>query len=315
MDYRYVTRRIITLLLTVVFVILLTFSAFRIIPGNPALAILGTEATPEQVEALQAKLGADLPLFEQLARWLKGVAVLDFGESLRFATPVLDLIGGRIPVTLSLALMSLAMTVVVSIPLGIAAARARGKAADLIVSIGTQLGLAVPSFWSGIVLILLFGLTLKWVSVSRFVPWSEDPWLAFKSLLLPAVAVAIPQIAIVVRYLRTTMLEQLGLDYVRTAYSKGLTEFTILYKHVLKNALIPVITVVGMNFGEILAGSLVIEQVFTLPGMGRLLITAIANRDYPLIQGMVVLIAFAVISINFLVDLSYRWLDPKIRLK
>ncbi|MGF9914535.1 ABC transporter permease [Paenibacillus ehimensis] len=315
MDYRYVTRRVITLLLTVVFAILLTFSAFRLVPGNPALAILGTEATPEQVEALQAKLGADLPLSEQLARWLKGVAVLDFGESLRFATPVLDLIGGRIPVTLSLALMSLAMTVVVSIPLGIAAARARGKAADLIVSIGTQLGLAVPSFWSGIVLILLFGLTLKWVSVSRFVPWSENPWLAFKSLLLPAVAVAIPQIAIVVRYLRTTMLEQLGLDYVRTAYSKGLTEFTIHYKHVLKNALIPVITVVGMNFGEILAGSLVIEQVFTLPGAGRLLVTAIANRDYPLIQGMVVMIAFAVISINFLVDLSYRWLDPKIRLK
>lgn len=313
MDYRYVTRRVFTLLLTVLFVILLTFSAFRIIPGNPALAILGTEATPEQVEALQAKLGADLPLFEQLARWLKGVAVLDFGESLRFATPVLDLIGGRIPITLSLALMSLVMTVIVSIPFGIAAAR--GKAADLIVSIGTQLGLAVPSFWSGIVLILLFGLTLKWVSVSRFVPWSEDPWLAFKSLLLPAVAVAIPQIAIVVRYLRTTMLEQLGLDYVRTAYSKGLTEFTIHYKHVLKNALIPVITVVGMNFGEILAGSLVIEQVFTLPGVGRLFITAIANRDYPLIQGMVVLIAFAVISINFLVDLSYRWLDPKIRLK
>jgi len=315
MNYLYVTRRVCALLLTMLFVILLTFFAFRIIPGNPALAILGTEASEEQIETLLAKLGANKPLHEQFLHWLQDLVVFNLGESLRYSQPVLTLIMDRIPVTVSLAFMSFGLTVIIAVPLGIAAARARGKITDLIISIGTQIGLAIPSFWSGIVLILIFGLVLKWFSISTFVSWSENPWLAFKSLLLPAIAIAIPQIAIIVRYLRTTMLEQLNLDYVRTAYSKGLSEFSIYFKHVLKNALIPVITVAGMNFGEILAGSLVIEQVFTLPGLGRLLITAIGNRDYPLVQGVVLIIAFAVIMINFLVDLSYRWLDPKIRLK
>lgn len=311
----YYVRRIISLLLTVLFVVILTFSIFRIIPGNPALAILGVEASDEQIAMLETKLGTDMPLIEQFADWFGGVMVLDLGDSLRFTEPVLDLIASRIPVTLSLALMALVTTIVAAVPLGIIAARSRGKAADIIVSISTQLGLAVPSFWMGIILILLFGLTLKWVSVSTFVGWSENPLLAFKSLILPSIALAIPQIAIVVRYLRTTMLEQLNLDYVRTARGKGLSERAIQYRHVLKNALLPVITVVGINFGEMLAGSLVIEQVFTLPGFGSLLITAIGNRDYPLVQGLVLFIAFTVIIINFLVDLSYRWLDPKIRLK
>ncbi|MBH5316976.1 ABC transporter permease [Paenibacillus sp. GSMTC-2017] len=311
----YVLRRLGTLLLTVVFVILLTFFAFRIIPGNPALAILGTEASEEQIEALLAKLGANQPLYEQFFHWLQDLAIFELGESLRYSQPVLELIADRIPVTVSLAFMSFGLTIVIAIPLGITAARARGKFIDLVISIGTQLGLAIPSFWSGIMLILVFGLALKWFSISNFVPWSEDPWLAFKSLLLPSIAIAIPQVAIIVRYLRTTMLEQLNLDYVRTAYSKGLSDFTIYFRHVLKNALIPVITVAGMNFGEIVAGSLVIEQVFTLPGLGRLLITAIGNRDYPLVQGIVLIVAFAVVLINFVVDLSYRWLDPKIRLK
>ncbi|REK64359.1 MAG: ABC transporter permease [Cohnella sp.] len=311
----YYARRLLTLLLTVLFVLLLTFAAFRIIPGNPALVILGTEATDAQIALLEEKLGTDRPLAEQFADWLVAAFRLDFGESLRFSEPVTHLIAGRLPVTVSLAVMSLVLTIAVGIPLGIIASRARGKAADMLVTIGTQLGLAVPSFWMGIMLILAFGLTLKWFAVSTFTPWSENPWLAVKSLVLPSAALAVPQIAIVVRYLRTSMLEQLGLDYVRTARSKGLRESAVLYKHVLKNALLPVITIIGINFGELLAGSLVIEQVFTLPGIGSLLITAIGNRDYPLVQGLVVLIAFTVIAINFVVDLSYRWLDPKIRLQ
>ncbi|MED4599195.1 ABC transporter permease [Paenibacillus validus] len=311
----YLVRRILTLLLTVLFVVLLTFSVFRIIPGNPALTILGPEASDEQIALLEAKLGTDRPLPEQFASWMRGVAGLDFGDSLRFSEPVLHLIGSRFPVTLSLALLALLLTTVTAIPLGIAAARSKGKAVDIIISIGSQIGLAIPSFWMGIILILLFALTLKWFSVSAYVPWSENPLLAFKSLLLPSVALALPQIAIVVRYLRTTMLEQLHLDYVRTARSKGLKESTVYYKHVLKNALLPVVTIVGINFGELLAGSLVVEQVFTLPGLGGLLITGIGNRDYPLVQGMVLMIAFIVITTNFIVDLSYRWLDPKIRLK
>ncbi|WP_028560493.1 ABC transporter permease [Paenibacillus pinihumi] len=309
----FVTRRMLTLVLTLFFVIVLTFLAFRIIPGNPAHAILGMEASPEQVAELEQKLGIGGPLHQQFFSWISGVIQFDFGQSLRFSEPVLGLIASRLPVTFSLAIMSLLLTIIVAVPLGIAAARARGKAVDLIISIGTQLGLAIPSFWSGIMLILIFGLLLKWFSVSTYVPWSENIWLSLKSLTLPAIALAIPQIAIVVRYLRTTMLEQIGEDYVRTARSKGLKNSSVYYRHVLKNALIPVITVVGVNFGEILAGSLVIEQVFTLPGMGRLLITAIGSRDFPLVQGMVLLIALIVITVNFIVDLSYRWLNPKIR--
>ncbi|WP_420768487.1 ABC transporter permease [Parageobacillus thermoglucosidasius] len=311
----FVIRRMFTFFLTLIFVVFLSFCAFRIIPGNPALAILGTEATPAQLEALNKKLGADKPLIEQFGSWMINVLHFDFGESLRFSEPVLSLIISRSSVTFSLAIIALIITVVTAIPLGMLAAKSKGKTMDFLISISTQIGLSVPSFWSGILLILIFGFTLNWFSAGGYVPWSKSPFLALRSLFLPSLAIAIPQIAIVVRYLRTTIIEQLNEDYVRTAYSKGLKESTIYFKHVLKNALIPVVTVVGMNFGEILAGSLVIEQVFTLPGFGSLLVSAIGSRDYPLIQGMVLIIAFLVALINLIVDLTYRWLDPKMELK
>ncbi|EPR26190.1 ABC transporter permease [Geobacillus zalihae] len=311
----FVVRRMFTFFLTLIFVVFLSFCAFRIIPGNPALAILGTEATPAQLEALNKKLGADKPLIEQFGSWMINVLHFDFGESLRFSEPVLSLIISRSSVTFSLAIIALIITVVTAIPLGMLAAKSKGKTMDFLISIITQIGLSVPSFWSGILLILIFGFTLNWFSAGGYVPWSKSPFLALRSLFLPSLAIAIPQIAIVVRYLRTTIIEQLNEDYVRTAYSKGLKESTIYFKHVLKNALIPVVTVVGMNFGEILAGSLVIEQVFTLPGFGSLLVSAIGSRDYPLIQGMVLIIAFLVVLVNLIVDLTYRWLDPKMELK
>ncbi|BDG33646.1 ABC transporter permease [Parageobacillus thermoglucosidasius] len=311
----FVVRRMFTFFLTLIFVVFLSFCAFRIIPGNPALAILGTEATPAQLEALNKKLGADKPLIEQFGSWMINVLHFDFGESLRFSEPVLSLIISRSSVTFSLAIIALIITIVTAIPLGMLAAKSKGKTMDFLISIITQIGLSVPSFWSGILLILIFGFTLNWFSAGGYVPWSKSPFLALRSLFLPSLAIAIPQIAIVVRYLRTTIIEQLNEDYVRTAYSKGLKESTIYFKHVLKNALIPVVTVVGMNFGEILAGSLVIEQVFTLPGFGSLLVSAIGSRDYPLIQGMVLIIALLVVLVNLIVDLTYRWLDPKMELK
>lgn len=310
----YYFRRLFTLALTVVLVLILTFSVFRVIPGDPALAILGVEASQEQIEMLSEKLGTDRPMAVQLLEWFRGAATMDLGTSLRYSEPVSDLIASRLPVTLILALESVAIVIAFSIPLGIAAARRPGKAADLAVSVLTQLGLAVPSFWMGILLLLLFGLTLNWVPVSTYVGWDENPWLALRSTFLPAAALAIPQIAIVVRYLRTSLLEQLNLDYVRTARSKGLGDRAVLYGHALRNSLLPVATVIGIQFGELLAGSLVIEQVFSLPGFGSLLISAIGNRDYPLVQGLVLFIAASVIVVNFLVDLSYRWLDPKIKL-
>ncbi|MGJ7912460.1 ABC transporter permease [Neobacillus sp. LXY-1] len=309
----YISRKILTLLFTLLFVVLLVFIAFRIIPGNPAQIILGTEATAEQISALEKQLGIDQPLSSQFISFLKGIVMFNFGNSLRYSQPVLSLIFERVGVTFTLALISIVMTVLIGIPLGVAAAKYKGKFAEFFISIVTQLGLAIPSFWAGIILIMFFGLTLKWFSVGGYVPWSENPWLAYKSLLLPAIAISIPQIAIIVRYLRTTMIEQLHLEYVRTAKSKGLKNSVILYKHVLKNALIPVITIAGMNFSEILAGSLVIEQVFSLPGIGRLLITAIGDRDFPLVQGMVIMIALIAIFVNLFIDLAYQWLDPKMK--
>lgn len=314
-DVSYGVRRAMTLLVTLALVLLMTFFVFRVIPGNPALTILGMEADEAQVAALEAKLGTDQPLVYQFLNWTKGVLVGNWGESLKFSEPVLDLIFDRIPLTLSIAFLSICLTLIVAIPLGIWAAKANGRISGLLISLITQLGLAIPSFWLGILLVLLFGVALSLFPIGGFVAWSESPWQALRSLFLPSLAVAIPQIAVIVRYLRTTMLEQLRQDYVRTANSKGLRGRTVLYKHVLKNALIPVVTVLGMIIADVLAGSLIVEQVFALPGFGRLLVSSIGARDFPLVQGMILMTAFVVIVMNLLVDLAYKWLDPRIRLK
>ncbi|MCU6710124.1 ABC transporter permease [Paenibacillus sp. J5C_2022] len=311
----YLWRRSVSLIVTLLLVMMLTFIVFRIIPGNPALTILGMDADEHQIAALEAKLGTDKPLLEQFTEWMKGAATGNLGESLKFAQPVSELIWDRLPVTLSIAVLSMLMTAVIAVPLGIAAARARGKLLDLVISSLTQLSMAVPSFWMGILLVLLFGLILKLFPTSGYVPWSEDPLGALRSLFLPALAVSIPQIAVVVRYLRTTVIEQLELDYVRTGYSKGLRKSIVIYKHVLKNALIPVITVMGLLFADVLGGSLIVEQIYALPGMGRLLVSSIGARDFPLVQGLVLFTALIVIVINFTVDLLYRLLDPRISLK
>ncbi|NEN86615.1 ABC transporter permease [Paenibacillus elgii] len=311
----YAWRRAFTFVLTVLLVLMMTFAVFRIIPGNPALTILGMEADEAQVAALEAKLGTDRPLGEQFASWLGGVVSGDLGESLKFSRPVGELILDRLPVTASLAVLSMAITIVIAVPLGIAAAKSQRRASGWWISLLSQLGLAVPSFWLGILLVLLFALTFRWFPAGGYVRWSESPLAALRSLFLPALAVAIPQVAVVVRYLRTTMLEQLKQDYVRTGYSKGLRERAVLYKHVLKNALIPVVTVMGMIFADVLGGSLVVEQVFALPGLGRLLVSSIGARDFPLVQGMILFTAVTVIAINFAVDMLYRVLDPRIRLK
>lgn len=311
----YGVRRAITLLVTLALVLLMTFFVFRVIPGNPALTILGMEADEAQVAALEAKLGTDQPLVHQFLIWIKGVLAGNWGESLKYSEPVLDLIFDRIPLTLSIAFLSICLTLIIAVPLGIWAAKANDRLSGLLISLGTQIGLAIPSFWLGILLVLLFGVALSLFPIGGYVPWSENPWQALRSLFLPSLAVAIPQIAVVVRYLRTTMLEQLRQDYVRTANSKGLHGRTVLYKHVLKNALIPVVTVLGMIIADVLAGSLIIEQVFALPGFGRLLVASIGARDFPLVQGMILMTAFVVIIVNLLVDAAYKWLDPRIRLK
>lgn len=312
---RYYLRKIITLFVTIFLVALVTFLAFNILPGDPALSMLGTDATPEKLAALHLQLGLDKPLFQRFLTWLVNLFHGDLGTSLRFSRPVTELFSSRLPVTLTLTFMSLIFIVLISVPLGILSARHEGKFTDFIISLGTQLSMSMPSFLLGILMILVFGITLRLFSTGSYTDFSVSPLGFLQSLLLPSLAIAIPRSATVIRFLRSSLLEQLNEDYVRTALSKGNNESSVVYRHVLKNALIPVITIMGMTIADILAGSLVIEQVFNLPGIGRLLISSISYRDFPLIQSIVVYLAFVVVLLNFLVDILYQFIDPRIRVR
>lgn len=302
------------MILTVLLVSLITFVTFEIIPGNPALTRLGVDAQESQYEALSAELGLNDPLEKRLSRWLKGLFTGDLGISMRYSVPVSELILDRLPVTISLAVMSLVLIVLIGIPLGIVSAKYGERLPGILITLISQIGMAIPSFWSGIILIYIFGIVLRWVSPGGFVPWSEDAYGAFKSLILPAIAIALPSIASIIRYTRNSIMDQMKNDYVQLALSKGLNLNSVLLRHVLKNALIPIITVLGMIAANILGGAIVIEQVFTLPGVGRLLINAITTRDLPLVQGMVLYIAFIIVVINFFIDVIYTVIDPRIRL-
>lgn len=302
------------MILTVLLVSLITFVTFEIIPGNPALSRLGVDAQESQYEALSAELGLNDPLEIRLSRWLKGLFTGDLGISMRYSVPVSELILDRLPVTISLAVMALALIVLIGIPLGIVSAKYGERLPGILITLISQIGMAIPSFWSGIILIYIFGIVLRWVSPGGFVPWSEDAYGAFKSLILPAIAIALPSIASIIRYTRNSIMDQMKNDYVQLALSKGLNLNSVLLRHVLKNALIPIITVLGMIAANILGGAIVIEQVFTLPGVGRLLINAITTRDLPLVQGMVLYMAFIIVVINFFIDVIYTVIDPRIRL-
>ena len=303
------------MLLTVFLVSVITFVSFEVIPGDPVLSRLGVDADEAQIEALSRELGLDDPLPTRFFRWISGIFTGNLGLSSRYSRPVSELILDRLPVTLSLATISLILIVSVGIPLGILSAKYGDRIPGLSISIVSQIGMAIPSFWTGIILIYVFGLILKWFSPGGYTPWSESPAEAFKSLLLPSVAIALPSIATVIRYTRNTVMEQMKNDYVRTALSKGLKMNAVLFRHVLKNAIIPVITILGMITANILGGSIVIEQVFTLPGIGRLLINAISTRDLPLVQGMILYISLMIVIINFLIDIVYTIIDPRIKLK
>lgn len=312
---KFLFRRFITLIITVFLVAAITFFTFNILPGDPALSMLGVNATPERVALLHSQLGLDKNVGERFVIWITNMLQGNPGISLRFSEPVKDLILNRLPFNIALMLISVAIIIAVSIPLGILAAKHEGGAIDYFVNIGTQLGLAIPPFILGILLILVFSVTLKWFSIGKYVPLNENPAMFLESLILPSISIAVSKISIVVRFLRTSILEQLGADYVRTAYSKGNREKRVLYRHILKNALIPVVTVIGMIISDILAYSLIVEQVFNLPGIGTLLITSITYRDFPLIEAIIVYIAFVVVFVNFLVDIIYQLIDPRIRVR
>ncbi|QTH41822.1 ABC transporter permease [Cohnella sp. LGH] len=312
---RFYIRKLASLGSTVLLVSVITFLVFQVLPGDPAEIVLGVDADPHQLAELRQTMGLDRPAAERYWTWVKDTAAGDFGQSLRYHRSVADIVAERLPVTVSLAILSLGLTLLIGIPLGVYIARRDGKLSSLLLSAFTQLGLAVPSFWLAFILILVFSVTFKWFPTYGYVPWSENPAQAFRSLFLPSLALAVPGIAVVIRYLRNTLLDQLRMDYVRTARSKGLRDRIVLYRHILRNSLVPVLTIIGLLIADTLGGSIVVENVFALPGLGNLLITSIGTRDLPLLQTMVLYIAVIVVCINFIVDILYRVIDPRIRLK
>ena len=306
-------KRILILIATLFLVSGVIFLVLRVIPGDPAQIILGIQATPEALQELRHKLGLDLPLIVQYANWLGGLFRGDFGQSIAYDVPITSLILSRLEVTVPLAFLSILFAVLFSIPLGIYAATRRNHLGDYGVMLFSQIGLAIPQFWAGILLILFFSVHLQWFAAGGFKPWADSPFLALKSLLLPALSLGIIRAAVLARLTRSCMLETLGEDYIRTARAKGLAEKVVVYKHGFRNALIPVITILGLQMGELLAGAIVIENVFHLPGLGRLIFLAIGQRDLPVVQGVGLLIAFFIVVMNFLVDISYGVVDPRIR--
>lgn len=311
---KYIGKRFITLIITLLCISILTFTAFSVIPGNAALAKLGTNATPKKIAAVEKEFGLDQPVMERYFHWLKNAARGDFGKSYMYDnTTVKSLLASRLPVTVVLAVMSFILILLVSIPLGILSARYSGKLPDTIINILTQITMAIPPFFLGILLTYIFGLVLKWFQPGQFVPIEESFWGCVKYLIFPAITVALPKIAMVVKFLRNSVLSEMEKDYVRTAYSRGNTKNSVLYRHVLKNSFIPVITFMALVIAEIMAGSIIVEQVFSVPGIGRLLVTSITFRDYPVVQAIVTYITALVVCINFLVDILYPLIDPRIR--
>jgi peptide/nickel transport system permease protein len=310
---QYVLRRGAAFVATLFFVSVLIFVVIRVLPGDPAQLIMGTEGSPEAVARLREALGLNRPLVVQYVEWLGRALRGDLGVSIQYDIPVGRLILSRLPVTLPLLALAAAFMVIVAIPFGLYAATRRGRVGDYLTMIVSQLGVAVPSFWSGLLLILIFSVHLGWVQSGGFDGWRNGLWSGLRSLLLPALALGFFQAAVLIRATRSAVLEVLREDYVRTARAKGVAELSVIGKHTFRNALIPVITVAGIQLGHLLAGSIILESVFALPGLGRLALGAITARDLPVVQGVTLFVAGAIVLLNFLVDLAYVVLDPRVR--
>lgn len=309
---RYVIRRLLSLGLSLLVASALIFSVVELVPGDPASFMLGTGAQPDTVAALRHELGLDQPLPLRYAHWLGGVLTGDLGHSFTYKTPVAGMILDRIQVSLPLALMALMLAMAIAFPIGMFAAARRGRAGDTLVMGATQIGISLPNFWFAMLLVLIFAVRLRLLPAGGFPGWNH-PGAAFRALILPAIALALPQAAILARVLRSALIETLGQDYIRTARAKGLSAAQALSRHALRNALIPVLTVLGMQFSFLLAGAIIIENVFYLPGLGRLIFQAITQRDLIVVQGAVLVLVAAVILVTFLVDLGYALIDPRLR--
>ena len=301
------------LAVTLFFVSVLVFVVIRILPGDAAMIILGTEGSPEAVARLRASMGLDRPFAVQYLEWIGRAARGDLGRSIQYDVPVAGLILSRMSVTLPLTLLAAGLMVVTAVPVGVFAATRHRRWGDYLAMTLSQLGVAVPAFWAGLLLVLLFSVKLGWVQSGGFDGWSQGVWRALRSLILPAAALGFFQFAVLARTTRSAVLEVLREEYVKTARAKGVGEGGVLFRHALRNAMIPVITVAGIQLGQLMAGSIVLETVFYLPGLGRLAIGAISARDLPVVQGVVLFVASMIVVINVAVDVLYGFLDPRIR--
>ncbi len=313
----FLAKRLATFVATLVVASLLVFAVLELLPGNVAQVMLGETATPQALHALEAKLGLNQPAGERYLSWIFGLLQGHTADSFSYGTPTAELIAQRLVVTLPLAVLAMALTTVLALVLGIYAASRHNQLGDVGVMGLSQVGIAIPSFWFAILLILVFAVNLQWVSAGGFPGWSEDDggglWEGFKALLLPAIALAVVQAAILARVTRSAVLEVMREDFVRTARAKGLTRRATLWRHVLRNAMIPVLTIMGLQFANLITGTIVVENVFVLPGIGRLVFQAIANRDLVVVRDVVMLLVAVVVIVNFIVDLLYAAVDPRLK--
>lgn len=310
---KYYVRKVITLFITLFIVTILTFVLFSVVPGDSARSTLGGEATEEELEALREEMGLNDPLPIRYVRWVKGAVTGDLGVSTRYHVSVAELMIKRMPITLGLTILSVCMMLIISFPVGIFCTKKRGSKTNQVVTFVTQLGMSIPPFFLGILISLLFGIILKWFTPGGYISPSEDFLAYLGFMIFPSLAVAIPKTAMLIRFMQTTILRQREQDYVKTARSKGMKERSILIHHILKNAFIPVIAFIAMCIADILVGSIFVEQVFNLPGIGVLLINSIVYRDFNVIQAIILYIAVIIIVINFIADVLYQRIDPRIQ--
>ncbi len=309
----FLLRRILGFAATLFMAALIIFLLLDLLPGDPARFILGINATPEAVAALRVQMGLDAPAHERFFDWVMGLLWGDLGQSHTQGLPVAELVAERMAVTLPLALIAMVVSVVIGLPIGIVAAMRRGKATDTALMVLAQTGVAVPNFWFGMLLTLLFAVTLRWLPTGGFVPWQEDAGAALRGLILPGLALALPQASILARVMRTALVDVAGQDFIRTARAKGMTKDEAIWRHGVRNALLPVLTILGLQFAYLVAGTIIVENVFYLPGLGRLIFTAISERDLVLVRGATIVLVLVTTATMLVVDLCYALVDPRLK--
>jgi peptide/nickel transport system permease protein len=309
----YLIKRLGSLIVSLFVASLVIFACIEIVPGDPASFMLGVNAQPDTVNALREELGLNTSHTQRYVSWISGLLKGDLGTSYTYRSPVSDIVADRLQVSVPLALYALTLTILIAFPVGVLAAAWRGSAVDLFVMGATQLGIAVPNFWFAILMVIVFAINLGWFSAGGFPGWDAGILAVMKALTLPAVALALPQASILARVMRSSLLDTLSEDYIRSARAKGLSRRQVMWRHALRNAMIPVLTIIGLQFSFLLAGAIIIENVFFLPGLGRLVFQAITQRDLIVVESVVMLLVFAVVLVNFLVDLAYAWVDPRLR--